>query len=125
MTMTGAGTGGTTLVSRVSLATGSGRSERNQPADSQARGMVNSDQPQSMHTQMSGEGVMGGWLSVRGLLRNSRTSAGTTETALDWHFGQIMHTPQETRKKTGSLKKGIEGEIQCSGVLGKFSTVTN
>jgi hypothetical protein len=37
-----------------------GRCERNQPAESQARGMTNSDQPQSRQTRMSGEGVMGG-----------------------------------------------------------------
>lgn len=39
---------------------------------------------------MSGEGVMGGWLSVRGLLRYSRTSAGIIETAADWHFKQTI-----------------------------------
>jgi len=46
-----------------------GRNDRNHPADSQERGMENSDQPQSRHTRTSGDGVMGGWLKVRGLLR--------------------------------------------------------
>jgi hypothetical protein len=46
-----------------------GRNERNHPADSQERGMENSDQPQSRQTRTSGDGVMGGWLKVRGLLR--------------------------------------------------------
>jgi hypothetical protein len=45
------------------------RVEPSQPAFSQARGMENSDHPQSKHTHTSGEGVMGGWLSVRGELR--------------------------------------------------------
>jgi len=49
--------------------TGAGRMECSQPAFSQERGMENSDQPQSRHTMISGEGVMGGWLSVRGRLR--------------------------------------------------------
>jgi hypothetical protein len=43
--------------------------ERNHPAESQERGIENSDQPQSRQTCMSGEGVMGGWLKVRGLFR--------------------------------------------------------
>lgn len=46
-----------------------GRSERSQPADSHEWGIENSDHPQSRQTRMSGDGVMGGWLSVRGLLR--------------------------------------------------------
>jgi hypothetical protein len=33
---------------------------------------------------------MGGWLKVRRLLRYKRTSAGITDRAVDWHFGQIM-----------------------------------
>lgn len=33
---------------------------RSQPAESQERGMENSDQPQSRQTRTSGEGVMGG-----------------------------------------------------------------
>jgi len=45
------------------------RMERNHPADSQERGIENSDQPQSKHTRTSGDGVMGGWLRVRRLLR--------------------------------------------------------
>lgn len=36
------------------------RSDFSQPAESQERGMENSDHPQSRQTQMSGEGVMGG-----------------------------------------------------------------
>jgi hypothetical protein len=48
---------------------GCGRIERNHPAESQERGIENSDQPQSKHTRTSGDGVMGGWLRVRRLLR--------------------------------------------------------
>lgn len=44
----------------VSLWGGFGRNDRNQPAESQARGITNSDQPQSRQTWISGEGVMGG-----------------------------------------------------------------
>jgi hypothetical protein len=33
---------------------------RSQPAESQERGIENSDQPQSRQTLMSGDGVMGG-----------------------------------------------------------------
>lgn len=39
---------------------GCGRSERSHPADSQERGIENSDHPQSRQTRMSGDGVMGG-----------------------------------------------------------------
>lgn len=42
---------------------------RSQPAESQERGIENSDQPQSKQTRTSGEGVIGGWLSVRWQLR--------------------------------------------------------
>lgn len=63
---------------------------RSHPAESHVGGMENSDHPQSRHTMISGDGVMGGWLSVRGLLRYSRTSAGIRESALDWHFGQAI-----------------------------------
>ena len=42
---------------------------RSQPADSQESGMANSDHPQSVQTLTSGEGVIGGWLRVRGELR--------------------------------------------------------
>jgi len=45
------------------------RIELNQPAESQERGIENSDQPQSRQTWTSGEGVMGGWLNVRGPFR--------------------------------------------------------
>jgi hypothetical protein len=44
----------------ASLTVGCGRSERNQPAESHARGITNSDQPQSRQTRISGEGVIGG-----------------------------------------------------------------
>src|SRR5580698_5960098 len=64
-------------------------------ADSQLLGIENSLQPQSRHTRTSGEGVMGGWLMVRVGLRYSRTSAGITEIDSDWHFGQVMETPQK------------------------------
>jgi hypothetical protein len=36
------------------------RTERSQPAESQVDGTENSDQPQSRHIMMSGEGVIGG-----------------------------------------------------------------
>jgi hypothetical protein len=45
------------------------RIELNHPAESQERGIENSDQPQSRQTWTSGEGVIGGWLNVRGPLR--------------------------------------------------------
>jgi hypothetical protein len=45
------------------------RIERNHPAESQEHGIKNSDQPQSRQTVISGDGVMGGWLRVRWLLR--------------------------------------------------------
>jgi hypothetical protein len=56
-------------------------------------------------------------------LRYSRTSAGTTDTAADWHLGQIISTPQEIRKRRNSPKK-IEGVIQSSGIRGEISTET-
>jgi len=46
-----------------------GRIGRNQPAFNQESGIENIDHPQSRHTLMSGDGVIGGWLNVRGLLR--------------------------------------------------------
>jgi len=70
-----------------------GRAERNQPAESQERGIENSDQPQSRHTKISGEGVMGGWLSVRWQFLYSRISAGTMAMDEDSHFGQCIGTP--------------------------------
>jgi hypothetical protein len=54
---------------------------RSQPADNQESGMENSDHPQSVQTLTSGEGVMGGWLRVRGELRYRRISAGIVATA--------------------------------------------
>ena len=45
------------------------RMGRSHPAESQERGIENSDQPQSRQTRTSGEGVMGGWLRVRWQLR--------------------------------------------------------
>lgn len=42
---------------------------RSQPADNQESGMENWDHPQSVQTLTSGEGVMGGWLRVRGEFR--------------------------------------------------------
>jgi hypothetical protein len=53
----------------VPLATPSGRAGFNHPAASHERGIANSDQPQSRHALTSGDGVIGGWLNVRGLLR--------------------------------------------------------
>jgi hypothetical protein len=70
--------------------TGCGRSGRNHPAESQACGIENSDQPQSRQTRMSGEGVNGGWLRVRGTFRKSLTSAGISDKDPDPHFGQII-----------------------------------
>jgi hypothetical protein len=75
---------------------GAGRSERSHPADNHERGIENSDQPHSTQTCTSGDGVMGGWLKVRGALRERRISAGITETALDWHFGQTIHYTSKT-----------------------------
>jgi hypothetical protein len=49
----------------VEAVAGCGRIERNHPAESQERGIENSDQPQSRHTKTSGDGVIGGWLRVR------------------------------------------------------------
>ncbi len=46
-----------------------GRMERSHPAESQERGIANSDQPQSRQTFTSGDGVIGGWLRVRRQLR--------------------------------------------------------
>jgi hypothetical protein len=40
--------------------------DRNHPAESQERGTENSDQPQSKHILISGEGVTGGWPNIRG-----------------------------------------------------------
>jgi len=45
------------------------RMGRSHPAESQERGIENSDQPQSTQTLTSGDGVMGGWLKVRWQLR--------------------------------------------------------
>jgi hypothetical protein len=56
---------------------------RSQPAVSQASGIENSAHPQSMHAFMSGAGVTGGWLSVRGEFRKRRTSAAMVATASD------------------------------------------
>jgi len=58
-----------TALMEVTVAVGCFLSGRSQPAESQASGMENSDQPQSMQTFTSGEGVMGGWLRVRGKFR--------------------------------------------------------
>jgi hypothetical protein len=51
------------------VGTGCGRIGRSHPAESQERGMENSDHPQSRQTITSGDGVIGGWLSVRMQLR--------------------------------------------------------
>ena len=50
----------------VTVAVGCFLCGRSQPAESQASGIENSDQPQSVQTLTSGEGVIGGWLRVRG-----------------------------------------------------------
>jgi hypothetical protein len=63
---------------------------RNQPLDNHECGMENSDHPQSMQTRMSGDGVRGGWLIVRGPLRYSRISAGIIDREPDWHLGQTI-----------------------------------
>ena len=59
----------TLVVTNSASARGAGRRECNQPAASQELGMENSAHPQSRQTHMSGEGVMGGWLMVRRILR--------------------------------------------------------
>jgi hypothetical protein len=51
------------------MLSGCGRIGRSHPADNQERGMKNSDHPQSRQTRTSGDGVIGGWLKVRGTLR--------------------------------------------------------
>ena len=65
------------------LVTAWGPRGRNHPFDSHECGIENSDQPQSMQTRISGDGVSGGWLSVRGpftikpyLRRDDREGAG-------------------------------------------------
>ena len=60
---------------------------------------------------------------MRGLLRYDRTSAGTTDSAADWHLGQIISTPQES-EKDGAPNKKIEGVIQHNGITGEISTGT-
>jgi len=62
---------------------GCGRAQWSHPAESQDFGIENSLHPQSRQTSTSGDGVIGGWLSVRGLLRYSRISAGMIDTELD------------------------------------------
>ena len=102
---------------------GTGRIGCSHPALSQERGIENSDQPQSRHTRISGEGVMGGWLRVRGLLRYNRISAGIRERAADWHFGQTMATIpliDETAKYQHNIYN--RGEPKCNRISRQFST---
>jgi len=87
------------LVVVIALTDCCGRAGRSHPAASQLRGIENSEKPHSWQTFTSGEGVIGGWLNVRGVLRYSRISAGTTDIDADWHLGQIIGTPQG--KKAG------------------------
>jgi hypothetical protein len=56
---------------------------------------------------MSGHGVNGGWLRVRGRLRYNRISAGIIDREPDWHFGQTIRTPQKT---------GISGKMEISNL---------
>ncbi len=58
-----------TALMDVTVAVGCFLWGRSQPAESQDTGMENSDQPHSVQTLTSGEGVMGGWLRVRGEFR--------------------------------------------------------
>jgi hypothetical protein len=51
------------------LGTACGRMGRSHPAERYERGMENSLQPQSRQTWMSGEGVSGGWLRMREVVR--------------------------------------------------------
>jgi len=44
---------------------------------------------------MSGEGVNGGWLKVRGALRYRRISAGIKDSDPELHLGQDIETPQK------------------------------
>jgi len=53
----------------VTVAVGCFLSGLSQPAESQESGIENSDQPQSTQTLTYGEGVIGGWLRVRGEFR--------------------------------------------------------
>jgi hypothetical protein len=80
----------------------SGRNDRSQPADSQDFGMENSLQPQSRQVMISGDGLSGGWLRVRGPLRYRRISAGTVARASESHFGQhTLHLgPGESKQRT-------------------------
>ena len=96
-----------------------GRNDCNHPAESQDCGIANSDQPQSRQTRTSGDGVIGGWLRVRGPLRYRRISAGIIDTAPDWHFGQIILTPQET----ADVEQPIWGESNSNWICAGFSTV--
>jgi hypothetical protein len=43
---------------------------------------------------MSGDGVNGGWLKVRGALRYRRISAGIKDRDPELHLGQDIDTPQ-------------------------------
>lgn len=96
--------------SRAGLATVCGPIGRTQLAESQELGIRNSDQPHSRHARTSGEGVIGGWVSVREVLRYNRISAGMTEREPDWHFGHIMQIPRP-RNETNQAKKSTAWSI--------------
>jgi hypothetical protein len=91
----------------VTFAPACGRCEPNHPAESHALGMENSLHPQSRQTDTSGDGVIGGWLMVRGILRYNRISAGTMENDEEWHFGQIMEPPLLPALQTSKIRGKI------------------
>jgi hypothetical protein len=56
---------------------------------------------------------MGGWLSVRGLLRYSLTSAGIVDNADDWHLGHtIFYAPQNQMNWSDQPTRDTRGESQ-------------
>ena len=56
---------------------------------------------------------MGGWLSVRGLLRYSLTSAGILDNADDWHLGHtIFLCTSKGMNLSGQFTIYTRGEIQ-------------
>ena len=61
---------------------------------------------------------------MRGLLRYKRTSAGTTDSAADWHLGQIIFLHLRRSEKDGTPNEKIEGVIQHNGITGEISTGT-
>ena len=95
-----------------------GRPLRNHPAASHDCGITNSDHPHSTQTRTSGEGVIGGWLRVRGVLRYKRISAGITETESHRHLGQV--TAHLNRRSRSFMYGGCPHCMLChdQGAIG-------